>query len=406
MTYQSDYKTMESLKTLKDTIDDLQQKCQTRLDRAQQLQSEAQGIQNQLQSEAQVIQTQYSSIQSIGELMESIGERAEFLNLVQTLDQVIEPLKTFQKQNQNLSDSIQDILGLFASLNSSLSSDTIQEHSDGHLDLAKEDHSTSEEAHLLSSLGKLGLSSIVVDVQRELQSAREVSLNLQEIRLSLSNKLDSLSSDFEKLEPQIKDAIKQLNERAAISDSLFHSIEEISRKIESDRNEIASIIQEGRHNTQQAEQHNLLAKESASEAKSLKEQVEILHQEIQRLFLELQRDDQRNQELSETLSNNLQESGVNLAAIKDYLDIASEIYDQATVVQRKIEQDKDAIERDRQKIIGTNLNLARMEQDLKNLSTQYHFLDRKNQNLQKRMLYLSGGFSLLLLLLLIVAVAT
>ena len=47
-----------------------------------------------------------------------------------------------------------------------------------------------------------------------------------------------------------------------------------------------------------------------------------------------------------------------------------------------------------------------MEQDLKDLRTQYHFLDKNNQKLQKRMLYLSGGFALLLLLLLIVAVVT
>ncbi len=280
MTYQSDYETIESLKTLKDTIDALQQECQTRLDRAQQLHSEAQVIQNQLHSKAQVIQDQYSSIQSIEKSIESIGGRAEFQKLVQTLDQVIEPLKTFQKQNQNLSDSIQDILGLFASLNSSLSSDTIQEHSDGHLDLAEEDHSTSEEAHLLSSLGKLGLSSIVVDVQKELQAAQKVRLDLQEIRSSLSNKLDSLSSDFKKLEPQIKDAIQQLNEKSAISDSLFHSVEEISRKIESDRNEIESIIQEAQGSIEQVKQYCSSAERAADEAKGCNEQVKSVQREI------------------------------------------------------------------------------------------------------------------------------
>ena len=518
MKYQSDYATIESLKELKDTVDTLQTECQTRLERAQ-----------QLQSEAQAIQAQYDSINSIGEFIESIGGRVEFLTLVKTLDQVIEPLKTFQDQNQSLSSSIQDILGLFASLNSVPSSDTVQEHGDSYLDSVEEDTSNPEEVHLLSSLGKLGLTSIVVDVQKELQAAREVSLKLRESRLFLSDKLDSLSADFEELEPRIKDAIKQLTEKSAISESLFQKVEGISRKIESDRHEIESAIQEsqgsidqvrqyclsaeeaaseakacneqvkalqqeiestiqegqnnaeqakqhslsaaaaaleakdfneqvnalqqeiestiqegqdnaeqvkhhslsaeeavseakdcikqvkalqqeiestiqeGQNNAEQVKHHSLSAEEAASEAKDFNEQVKTLHQELQSLFLELQKADQKNEELSETLGNNLQESGVKLATVNSYLDMASGIYDQARVVQKKIEQDKDAIERDRQEIMNTSLNLSGMEKDLKDLRTQYNYLDNKNQKLQKRMLYLSGGFALLFLLLLIVA---
>ncbi len=177
----------------------------------------------------------------------------------------------------------------------------------------------------------------------------------------------------------------------------------LNEQVKTLQQEIESTIQEGQNNAEQVKQHSLSANTAALEAKDCIKQVKALQQILQNLFLELQKANQKNQELSDTLSNNLQESGVKLATVNSYLDMASGIYDQARIAQEKIDQHKDAIERDRLEIMNTSLNFSGIERDLKDLRIQYNYLDKKNQKLQKRMLYLSGGFALLFSLFLIVA---
>lgn len=393
MKYQSDYETIESLKELKDTIDGLQAECQNRLTSAQ-----------QLQFEAQAIQAQFNSINSIGEFIESVGGRIEFLTLVQTLDQVIEPLKTFQVQNQTLLNSIQDILSLFAVLNSGQSPEVNQENSDNGLDFAEEDIVETKGVSLLSSLSNLGLASTAIDVQKEFQAAREVSIQLEENRIALSNKLDSLSTEFEKLEPQIQSATEKLTQKSAVNESLYHKLEDISRRIESDRNEIESAIQAGQNNVELIKQHTLSAEKIISEAKDYNQQVKTLYQEFQNLFLELEKVSQENRALSNNLEENLKKSHENVAFTKNNSDTALKIYDQVKKIQQEIKQDKDAIDRDRQETLNSNLNFSKMEKDLKELRTQYSYLDKKNQKFQKRVLCLYVGFSLLFILFLIAAI--
>jgi chromosome segregation ATPase len=385
--YQSDYETIDSLKALKDTIDTLQAECKHRLAMAQQLQSEAQDI-----------QYRHDSINAIGEFIESVGGRSEFFALVQTLDQVVEPLETFQAHNQTLLDSIQDILSLFASLSEDQSLVVVQDHG---FDSAEEDIAEVKDVSLLSSLGKLGLASTIIDVQKELKAARELTHQLKENRIEVSNQLNSVCTEFRKLDSQTQEAAEQLVQKTVETESLYQDIKDLSSKIESTRNEIEATVCERQNNVEHVQQYSASAEEAASEAKECISQANILYQELQSLFLELQNANQDNKVIYLKLEADFQKTQANLDRANNYLNDSSKLYQQLKLAQELIEQGKEAFEQDRKDVKRANSSFSMMERELKDLRTQCNYLDKKSQKLQKRLLYLFGGFIFVFFLFLI-----